>query len=81
MNARRSTQACFLTVCAVVMFAAQAQAGIPEQFVAENGLKVLAGAIKYLGVCIALSGLFVGIGLAIGKRNRRDGKLDAGIGK
>ena len=84
-------------VCALLLTAPQANAGIPEQFVAEHGLKAvgqgldnglealgenqsngltrladgidnLSIGLKFLAVGIALSGLFVGLGLAAGKR-------------
>ena len=46
----------------------QLNAGIPEQYVAERGLEMLTEGIKYLAGGIALAGLFIGIGIAMGKR-------------
>ena len=67
MTANKSITACITISITMLFFAVRADA-IAEQYIAENGLEVLADAIKFFGKCIVLSGFFVGIGLAVGKR-------------
>ena len=68
MNKNKSTQICLVVTAGMLLSSLQLNAGIPEQYVAERGLEMLTEGIKYLAGGIALAGLFIGIGIAMGKR-------------
>ena len=60
--------ACWALALACLGISQVAHAGSVDQWVAREGLEAVAGGLKAIAWGVALAGLFIGIGLALGKR-------------